>query len=422
MSEYISVSQLNKSIKLLFEQSPFLRRISVMGEISNFKKHTSGTYYFTLKDDSSDVRAIMFQSNASKMAVVPANGQKVIATGDVSVYEARGEYQLYVTLMRPFGAGDIYARLEALKEQITKEGLLDPARKRALPKYPRVVGVITSPTGAAIQDIQHTIARRFPLTKLRIYPALVQGEDAKYSIVEQLQKANAEAIADVLIVGRGGGSIEDLWAFNEELVVRAIANSTIPVISAVGHETDSTLADFVADMRAPTPTAAAELAVPDQAEIQQGLANTTYYLKQTIARRWQDAFKQYERATHSYVFQQPERLLQSKDYQFERLYHRLQSMSPSNKIERIDQALQTTATRLTTRFDQRIQRHLFLAQQLVTSLTALNPNSVLQRGYAMVQVGDTVIDSVTRLQANQTIQVTFNDGQVDANVDKIRRH
>jgi exodeoxyribonuclease VII large subunit len=422
MSEYITITQLNKSIKLLFEQSPFLRRISVMGEISNFKKHSSGTYYFTLKDESSDLRAIMFQSNASKMATMPTNGQKVIATGDVSVYEARGEYQLYVTLMRPFGAGDIYARLEALKEQITKEGLLDPARKKPLPKYPRVVGVITSPTGAAIQDIQHTLERRFPLATLRLYPALVQGDDAKYSIVEQIQKANAEAVADVLIVGRGGGSIEDLWAFNEELVVRAIANSTIPIISAVGHETDTTLADFVADMRAPTPTAAAELAVPDQIDIQQGLANTNYYLKQTIARRWQEAFKQYERALHSYVFQQPERLLQSKDYQYERLVHRLLSMSPTNKVERIDQALQTTTTKLTTRFDQRLQRLTLIAQQLETSLAALNPKSVLQRGYAMVQVGDTVIDSVARLSKDQTIQVTFNDGQVDANIDKIRRH
>ena len=421
MSEYITISQLNKSIKLLFEQSPFLRRISVMGEISNFKKHSSGTFYFTLKDESSDLRAIMFQSNANKMSTLPSNGQKVIATGDVSVYEARGEYQLYVTLMRPFGAGDIYARLEALKELITKEGLLDPARKKPLPKYPRVVGVITSPTGAAIQDIQHTIARRFPLATLRLYPALVQGDDAKYSIVDQIQKANLEAKADVLIVGRGGGSIEDLWAFNEELVIRAIAASVIPIISAVGHETDTTLADVVADMRAPTPTAAAELAVPDQAEIQQGLATTNYYLKQTIARRWQDAFKQYERFIQSYVFVQPERLLQNKEHQFERQLNRLQAMSPSNKVERIDQALQTTPTKLTTRFDQRVQRWSTDAKQLQTSLVALNPKAVLQRGYAMVQVGDTLIDSVNKLTTNQTIQVTLSDGHVDANVDKIRR-
>ena len=421
MSEYITISQLNKSIKLLFEQSPFLRRISVMGEISNFKKHSSGTFYFTLKDESSDLRAIMFQSNANKMTTMPSNGQKVIATGDVSVYEARGEYQLYVTLMRPFGAGDIYARLEALKELITKEGLLDPARKKPLPKYPRVVGVITSPTGAAIQDIQHTIARRFPLATLRLYPALVQGDDAKHSIVDQIQKANLEAKADVLIVGRGGGSIEDLWAFNEELVIRAIAASVIPIISAVGHETDTTLADVVADMRAPTPTAAAELAVPDQAEIQQGLATTNYYLKQTIARRWQDAFKQYERFIQSYVFVQPERLLQNKEHQFERQLNRLQAMSPSNKVERIDQALQTTTTKLTTRFDQRVQRWSTDAKQLQTSLVALNPKAVLQRGYAMVQVGDTLIDSVNKLTTNQTIQVTLSDGHVDANVDKIRR-
>jgi exodeoxyribonuclease VII large subunit len=421
MSEYISITQLNKSIKLLFEQSPFLRRISVLGEISNFKKHSSGTYYFTLKDDASELRAIMFQSNANKLATIPTNGQKVIATGDVSVYESRGEYQLYVTVMRPFGAGDIYARLEALKEQITKEGLLDPARKKPLPKYPRVVGVITSPTGAAIQDIQHTIARRFPVASLRLYPALVQGEDAKYSIVEQLEKANREAIADVLIVGRGGGSIEDLWAFNEELVIRAIANSVIPIISAVGHETDTTLADFVADMRAPTPTAAAEMAVPDQAELQQGIANTVYYLKQTIARRWQDAFRNYERAMRSYVFQQPERLLQSKDQQFERLLYRLQANSPQQQLDRMTQRVDTTTTRLRTRFEQVLQQLNQHANQLNTALVALNPKAVLQRGYAMVEVNNTVIDSVTKLTKQQSIQVTLKDGHVDAIVDDIRR-
>lgn len=421
MSEYITISQLNKTIKQLFEQTPFLRRITVLGEVSNFKQHSSGTLYFTLKDEASDLKAIMFQSHANKLASLPKNGQQVLATGDVSVYEARGEYQLYITLMRPYGAGDIYARLEALKAQITKEGLIDPARKKPLPKYPRVVGVITSPTGAAIQDIQHTIARRFPLATLRLYPALVQGEEAKYSIVDQLQKANLEALADVLIVGRGGGSIEDLWAFNEELVVRAIAASTIPIISAVGHETDTTLADFVADMRAPTPTAAAELAVPDQAEIVQQLASTVYHMKQRVASRWQDAARQLERLKRSYVFTTPERLLERKEYQLDRLLAKLQSMSPSAQLDRLEQRRDKSTTAIQTLMHQRVERASRQLSELDTGLKALNPKAVLDRGYAMVSQGGDVVDSIDRIDRNSTVDVTLKDGQFNAQVNDKRR-
>jgi len=421
MSEFVTITQLNKTIKQLFEQTPFLKRLSVLGEISNFKRHSTGTLYFTLKDADSELRVIMFQSMASKLNFQPTNGQQVIATGDVGVYEARGEYQLYAQLMRPHGAGDIYAKLEALKAQLQKEGLLASALKQPLPKYPRVVGVITSPTGAAIQDIEHTIARRFPLAILRVYPALVQGEEAKHSIVAQLQKANAEGVADVLIVGRGGGSIEDLWAFNEEIVVRAIAASTIPIISAVGHETDTTLADLVADMRAPTPTAAAEMAVPDQADLLQSVATTVYHLQQSIAKRWQSAYRQFERYAQSYVFTQPERLLQGKEYAFDRVLHRLQQRTPHHQLERWVTLHAQQRTALITRFDQRVTRHQQRSEHLHSTLQALNPKAVLERGYAMVEHDGVVVDSVQHLQPEQTLEVTFKDGHVETQVKHIRR-
>jgi exodeoxyribonuclease VII large subunit len=309
MSEYITVTQLNKTIKQLFDQTAFLKRLSVMGELSNYKRHSSGTYYFTLKDQGSEIKCVMFASAAQKVSTVFKEGDQVIASGDVNVYDVRGEYQLYVSAMRPTGAGDIYAKLEALKKKLLAEGLLEESHKKPLPRYPRVVGVITSPTGAAVQDIQNTIARRFPLAAVRIYPALVQGDDAKYSITKQIEKANQEALADVLIVGRGGGSIEDLWAFNEELVLRAIFASTIPIISAVGHETDTTLSDLIADRRAPTPTAAAELAVPDRIELLQFINSQQTLLKTRIANLWQSYYRRYQRASASYVLTQPERLL-----------------------------------------------------------------------------------------------------------------
>jgi len=421
MSEYLSITQLNRTIKQLFEQTPFLKRVTVLGEVSNFKKHSSGTLYFTLKDADSDLKAVMFQSNASKLSSLPQNGQQVLATGDVSVYEARGEYQIYVSIMRPFGAGDIYARLEALKALITKEGLLDPSRKKPLPKYPRVVGVITSPTGAAIQDIQHTIERRFPLATLRLYPALVQGDDARFSIVEQIQKANLEAKADVLIVGRGVGSIEDLWAFNEEIVVRAIAASDIPVISAVGHETDTTLADFVADMRAPTPTAAAEMAVPDQAEIQQQIATTVYHMKQRVAGRWQEAARQLERLKRSYVFTTPERLLERKQYQLDRLFGSLQTVSPTAKLDRLEQRRDKASTLLQTLIDKQVETASRNLLQQVTSLKALNPKAVLQRGYAMVEVSGTLVDSIDLVKESKQVDITLKDGQFSAEVLTKRR-
>lgn len=422
MSEYITVTQLNKTIKQLFDQTAFLKRLSVMGELSNFKRHSSGTYYFTLKDQGSEIKSVMFASAAVKLSHSFKDGDQVIASGDVNVYDVRGEYQLYVTAMRPTGAGDIYAKLEALKKKLLAEGLLDESHKKPLPKYPRVVGVITSPTGAAVQDIQNTIARRFPLAVVRIYPAQVQGEEAKYSVTKQIEKANLEKRADVLIVGRGGGSIEDLWAFNEELVLRAIFASQIPIISAVGHETDTTLSDLIADRRAPTPTAAAELAVPDKMELLQVITSQQTLLKTRIANVWQGLYRRYQRASSSYVLTQPERLLQSKQLTYERLVSRMQQQSPLAKTQRYEQQQLFTTERLQQAYRHVLTKVEHRLESMKRSLNALNPNAVLDRGFTLIETGESVITSVQQVKENDAVTIRFKDGSAESTITKTRRN
>ena len=270
----LSVTQLNKYIKSYFDSDENLLNIFLNGEISNFTNHyRTGHFYFTLKDDDSAIRAVMFRSNASRIKFMPGDGMKVIVRGRVSVYEATGQYQVYVDDMQPDGIGALNLAFEQLKEKLTNEGLFDLSRKKQLPQYPQKVGVITSPTGAAVQDIINVLGRRYPLAEVVFCPALVQGDGAHQQLINAVKKFNAENAADVIIIGRGGGSIEDLWEFNNEDLARTIYNSKIPVISAVGHETDFTICDFVADLRAPTPSAAAELAVPDINELKYSLSS-----------------------------------------------------------------------------------------------------------------------------------------------------
>ena len=280
-NKYITVTQLNRYLKYKIDNDPNLGIVFLKGEISNFKNHTRGHFYFTLKDDTSRINAIMFQGNASKMKFLPVDGMKVLVTGRVSVYEASGAYQIYVDSMLEDGVGSLYLAFLQLKEKLEKEGLFKNEHKRVIPKIPQRIGIITAPTGAAIKDILSTIKRRFPLVETILFPALVQGENAKDDIVKKIKIANTYDL-DVLIVGRGGGSIEDLWPFNEEIVARAIYESKIPIISAVGHEIDFTIADFVADKRAPTPTGAAEMAVPDKTDIQSYLNQINIRLEKAI--------------------------------------------------------------------------------------------------------------------------------------------
>ena len=281
--KYISVSQLTRYIKYKIDNDVNLNEVFLKGEISNFKAHSRGHFYFTLKDENSRINAITFSSQTRKIKFVPQDGMKVLVTGKISVFESSGAYQIYVNDMLEDGVGNLYVAFEQLKNKLTQDGLFREEHKKSIPKIPLRVGVVTAPTGAAIKDIISTIKRRWPLTEIYLFPSLVQGEDAKEDIVKQIKKAeNFELKLDTLIVGRGGGSIEDLWPFNEEIVARAIYECSIPVISAVGHEVDFTIADFVADLRAPTPTGAAEMAVPQLSDMRNYLNQVNIRLNNTI--------------------------------------------------------------------------------------------------------------------------------------------
>lgn len=307
-SSYLTVKALTKYIKRKFDADPHLRDVYVKGELSNVKIHTSGHIYFTLKDDEARITAAMFRAQANKLKFKPEEGMQVFIRGDVNVYESSGIYQLYVQTMEPDGVGGLFVAFNQLKERLQKEGLFNPQFKQPIPKFPNTVGVLTATTGAAIRDICTTITRRYPLSEIIIYPTIVQGAQAAPNIVKNITTANEQMLCDVLIVGRGGGSIEDLWAFNEESVARAIFESRIPIISAVGHETDTTIADFVADLRAPTPTAAAELAVPNQQELYQHILNRKSYLHQIVSSKLNYEKSRLKKLKNAYPLATPERL------------------------------------------------------------------------------------------------------------------
>lgn len=307
-ASYLTVKALTKYIKRKFDADPHLREVYVKGELSNVKIHQSGHIYFTLKDDGARIAATMFKTAATKLAFEPKEGMQVFIRGDVNVYEGYGTYQLYVQEMQPDGVGSLFVAFNQLKEQLQKEGLFKTEWKQSIPRFPERIGVLTSTTGAAIRDICTTLKRRYPLAEILIYPTLVQGGQAAPNIVQNIEQANFDASCDVLIVGRGGGSIEDLWAFNEEIVARAIFSSRIPIISAVGHETDTTIADFVADLRAPTPTAAAEIAVPDQQDLFQRVLTQKSQLHQMVRAQLMAERQRLNKLQQSYPLSMPERL------------------------------------------------------------------------------------------------------------------
>ena len=320
--KYISISQLTRYIKFKFDHDEHLGHVFLRGEISNFKAHTRGHYYFTLKDETSRINAVMFSSNVSKLTFRPTDGMKVLATGRVSVYEATGGYQIYVEDMVEDGVGNLYVQFEELKKKLQQEGLFDPSKKKKIPKIPKTVGIITAPTGAAIRDILSTIKRRWPITKTILFPSLVQGASAAPEIIKQIEKAQ-EFDLDVLIVGRGGGSIEDMWCFNDEQVARAIYACKIPVISAVGHEIDFTISDFVADLRAPTPTGAAEMAVPNINDFYQYFGQVGLRLEQAIMTMITSKKEQLETLKKSYILTNPIAMYQVKEQRFDSLFEKI---------------------------------------------------------------------------------------------------
>lgn len=394
----LSVSQLNRYIKMNFDADENLANIFISGEISNFTNHyRTGHLYFTLKDDSAAVRAVMFNSSAKRLKFMPEDGMKVIARGRVSVYEASGQYQLYVDDMQPDGVGALNLAYEQLKEKLQKEGLFSELHKKPLPPYPEKVGVITSPTGAAVRDIINVLGRRFPYAEIVFCPVLVQGEGAHLQLTDAVNLFNSERAADVIIIGRGGGSIEDLWEFNDEGLARAVYNSEIPVISAVGHETDFTICDFVADMRAPTPSAAAELAVPDANELQYALSALKNRMFFNVSSGIADRRSRLEYLTSKGVLKSPDEML-------------------SNRSQRLD----TAFSKMLSSYENRIGGKKVEFISAATALSKLDPMSVLMRGFAFVsdKSGKNVYSSQA-LAKGDKINVRFHDGSAVCEVKEI---
>ena len=440
---YLSVQALTKYVKRKFDADPHLRNVYVKGELSNVTNHTSGHIYFTLKDENSRIRSAMFRSSASTLKFRPENGMNVLITGDVTVYEASGQYQLYAQTMQPDGVGALYLAFEQLKESLEKEGLFNEKWKSPIPTFPHRIGVITAQTGAAIQDICTTIGRRYPLAEINLFPAIVQGPQAAPSIVSAIEQANRQGTIDVLIVGRGGGSIEDLWAFNEEEVARAIFSSRIPIISAVGHETDTTIADYVADRRAPTPTAAAEMAVPAQDELVQRLLDRKRSLFQSFSQLISSEQKRLRTLQLSYPLQFPERLYRPFTEKLltleERLHRSGQDITNRNKLEwiRLTDMLSINSPikriteekrevdALTNRLTRTIQHDFRMHSNRFTStvrmLNALNPLAVMERGYSIAYHEGTIINTVDSLEDEMEIELQLQDGSATAKIISISR-
>jgi len=386
----LSVTQLNEYIKMLLDGSPILSDICVKGEISNFVNHRTGHFYFSLKDEGGVVRAVMFKGSAAKLKFVPENGMKVIARGRVSSFVRDGQYQLYCEGMEPDGIGALYVAYEQLKRKLEEEGLFSEARKRPLPKIPTRVGIITSPTGAAVRDMINITGRRFPYAELVLYPSLVQGESAAKNLIAGVEYFNRTRRVDVIIIGRGGGSIEDLWAFNDEMLARAVAASAIPVISAVGHETDFTICDFASDRRAPTPSAAAELAVPDTAELKRKINNVTARMELLLSKAIEIRRTNLNQASQRRVLQSPAAVIDDK---------RMALLSLDNRMTSAEKLIVSAS------------RNRFVA--LTAKLEALNPMSVVTRGYSAVFLEDgSLLKSVSQVSSGDKFSLRVSDGEI----------
>ena len=413
--KYITISDLNRYIKAKFDIDSNLNNVYLKGEISNFKHHTRGHFYFTLKDENSRLSAVMFNFNASKVNFEPEDGMKVLVSGRISVYEATGAYQIYVNTMEMDGIGNLYLEFEKLKQKLASEGLFNPEHKRPIPKHPKTIGIITAPTGAAIRDILSTIKRRYPIARTILFPALVQGEGAKESVTKQLKKAQ-EYDLDVIICGRGGGSIEDLWCFNEEMVARAIYESKIPVISAVGHEIDFTIADFVADLRAPTPTGAAEMAVPNITDLNNLFNQLKIRATKAIQNKLDFSNNELTTLTSKQILKNPLSIYEIKEQRLDNLLDRLQ-LFISNKIKEdnlryykiIDNKLLKEPTKI-------LENKEYQFNLLLKTVTILNPMKLLDSGYSIVKNKNEVITSVKLVDINDVINVALKDGTLEAKV------
>ena len=391
----MSVTDLTRYLRQLLESDETLQDVWVQGEISNFSRAASGHLYFTLKDSQASLRCVMWRNNALRLGFVPRDGTAVEAHGAISVYEAGGQYQLYADLLRPAGEGALFQEFLRLKARLEAEGLFDPARKRPIPRWPQRIGIVTSPTGAALRDMLHTLQRRYPLAAVVLAPTPVQGNEAPPGIVAALQALNRLIQPDVILLARGGGSIEDLWAFNDEGVARAIVASAAPVITGVGHETDFTIADFAADLRAPTPTAAAELSTPDQADLRIGLDDLTQRLG---------------RATLASVT--------SQRWALSSLHNRLAVQSPRLRVQTEHQALASLSQRLQSAAGHSLALQRLGLEGTARRLEALNPLAVLERGFAVVSAaGGQVIHHTSQVSEGQPLTVRVQDGTFGVRVE-----
>ena len=416
--EYITISELNHYIKGVIDDNFFLNKVYLKGEISNFKAHTRGHLYFTLKDEGSRLNAVMFSYQTNSLKFQPVDGMKVLVCGKISVYEATGAYQIYVESMEEDGLGNLYIEFEKLKKKLSSEGLFDQDKKKSIPKVPKRIGIVTASTGAAIRHILTTIKRRYPICETILFPSLVQGADAAADIVKKIEIANTYDI-DTLIVGRGGGSIEDLWPFNEEIVARAIYNSRVPVISAVGHEVDFTIADFVADLRAPTPTAAAELAVPNIDTINTYLQNAISRSTLSINNLIDIKKKELASYTSSYILKKPTAMYevkeQSLDFLIDRLNKEMKSVLDNTRIRLFKTANSYVLTNpeILYKFKEQNLRHL------INKLEVLNPMNTLKRGYAIIKKDEKVISDSKKLRKDDIINIDVVNGKIDAKVVEV---
>ncbi len=441
LDNYLSVTALTKYIKAKLEGDKHLFSILIKGEISNFKRHSRGHLYFTLKDENAQISAIMFAREASRIDFEPKEGDHVLISARISVYEPSGTYSLQVSSIKLDGVGELYQKYETLKKELLEKGYFSDEHKKQIPKFPKIIGVVTSPTGAVIEDIKNTVTRRYLLAEIHLYPALVQGPGSAESIRNQILLANAKQAVDVLIVGRGGGSIEDLWGFNEMPVIEAIYNSKIPIITAIGHETDFTISDFVSDLRAPTPTAAAELATPNTSDlltkIDELQAQIQYRVKQYMAElntqlvyldqrldRLSPSMKLEQLKldldrTHSNLIVWMSHLIEQKKNQVDYLSQRL--TSPEQKIAVFKEKREILSTRLSNQIQEIMSRSSYQFNLLKTTLEALNPLKVMDKGFGVIYNKDgNVLTTIQKVHLGEQISVRLKDGIIDANITDIK--
>ena len=440
-NKYKTITELNNYIKQLLDSDYNLNTVYLKGEISNFKNHTRGHLYFTLKDETSRLNAVMFQSSTKNLQFTPKDGDKVLVRGRISAYPASGSYQIYVETMELDGIGNLYIEFEKLKEKLYKEGLFNKEHKKPIPRFPNRIGIITADTGAAVRDIMSTIKRRYPLCEAILFPTLVQGEFAAPNIVKQLEVADAFG-CDILIVGRGGGSIEDLWAFNEEIVARAIYNTKTPIISAVGHEPDFTIADFVADLRAPTPTGAAEMAVPTISDITNLINQYKIRLNKNIKNLVNTKVIELYGLRNSFILKNPmslyemkeqkldkclddlnknmTRLLDLRRHQLEIDINKIKMVSPINLIDNSNRKLNEVKVNLNNIMDKLLNNTSYKLDYLINTLKLVNPLNILSNGYSLVRKDEAVIKSSKDLKINDEVNIKLHNGEFVAKVKEIK--